>query len=141
MPRIMALDVGEATLGVALSDPLGVTARPLLTIRRSGLKRDFDAIAGLAREHEVSAIVVGLPLTLSGETGPAARKALAFSDALGRALSLPVHTWDERLTTVQAERSLLEGDVRRSRRRDVINHVAAALILQSWLDRGGGSVS
>jgi len=140
MPRILALDLGDVTVGVAVSDPLGVIARPLLTLRRIGPRRDLRAIAELVREHEVSAIVVGLPLLLSGEAGPAAAKAEAFSRALGEAIAVPIHTWDERLTTVQAERALLEADLGRRRRREVINQVAAAIILQSWLDSRGGAL-
>jgi putative Holliday junction resolvase len=134
MARIMALDVGEATLGVALSDPLGITAQPFTTIKRRNLREDLRALADLAREREVTLVVVGLPLRLGGQDGPAAESVRQFAAKLGRSIGLPVETWDERLTTVQAERALLEGDVSRRRRREVVNQIAAAIILQSYLD-------
>ena len=132
--RTMALDVGSARIGVAISDPLGLTAQPVDTIQRTGIKQDLKVIADLARKHEADAIVVGLPLKLDGEPGPAAASILQFVDRLRAVVSLPVVTWDERLSTVQAERALLEGDMSRSRRRDTIDRVAAAIILQSYLD-------
>jgi putative pre-16S rRNA nuclease len=134
MPRIMALDVGEATLGVAVSDSLGITAQPITTIRRQSLKKDLVAIAHLIREHEITSIVVGMPLRLAGDAGPAARSVELFVSKLEESVGLPVVTWDERMTTVQAERALLEGDVSRRRRKEVINQIAAAIILQSFLD-------
>ena len=134
MPRIMALDVGEVTLGVAVSDVLGITAQPVTTLRRRGIKQDLRAIAELVGEYEISSFVVGLPLRLAGDAGPAADGAEVFAAKLRAALKLPVDTWDERLSTVQAERALLEGDVSRRKRREVINQVAAAIILQSFLD-------
>jgi len=134
MSRIMALDVGEATLGVAVSDPLGMTAQPVTTIRRVGMKADLRALSSLIERYEVDSIVVGLPLTLAGERGPAAEGIIAFAERLSRSTRIPVVTWDERLTTVQAERALLEADMSRRRRREVINQVAAAIILQSYLD-------
>jgi len=130
----MALDVGEARVGVAVSDPLGLTAQPVTTIRRVGIERDLKAVADLARQCEAGAIVVGLPLKLDGGTGPAAASILAFVERLRGAVEIPVVTWDERLSTVQAERALLEGDVSRRRRRETIDRVAAAIILQSYLD-------
>ena len=134
MSRIMALDVGSVTLGVAVSDELGITAQPVTTLKRRGWSHDLRAVGDLAREYDVSAFVVGLPLRLSGEAGPAAGGAEVFAAKLRSAVGIPVQTWDERLSTVQAERSLLEGDVSRRRRREVINQVAAAIILQSFLD-------
>ena len=134
MGRIMALDVGEVTLGIAVSDALGITAQPVTTLKRRSLKNDFAAIAELVREHEVTSFVVGLPLRLTGLAGSAAEGAAAFAAKLQTSLGLPVQTWDERMSTVQAERALLEGDVSRRRRREVINQVAAAIILQSYLD-------
>lgn len=130
----MALDVGSARVGVAISDPLGLTAQPVSTIQRTGIKQDLKAIVDLARKHEADSIVVGLPLKLDGETGPAAVSILQFVDRLRAVVSIPVVTWDERLSTVQAERALLEGDMSRRRRRDMIDKVAAAIILQAYLD-------
>ena len=134
MSRIMALDVGESTVGIAVSDPLGLTAQPVATLRRTTLAKDLAAIHAMVRSHEVTSIVVGLPLRMSGEAGPAAVAAIAFAKRIGEAVKLPVTTWDERLTTVQAERCLLEADLSRRHRRRVIDTVAAALILQSFLD-------
>jgi putative Holliday junction resolvase len=135
MSRIMAIDVGSVTLGIAVSDPLGVTAQPITTLRRVGPRKDIDAIVALARRHEVTSFLVGLPLRLTGDEGEAAQSARRFAETLAERSALPVETWDERFTTVQAERSLLEGDLSRRRRREVINQVAAALLLQSYLDR------
>ncbi len=135
MGRVMALDVGEATVGVALGDPLGIAAHPLLTLRRRGLAADLRALADLIRQHEVDRVVVGLPLRLAGDAGPAARQAEAFAESLRCATDVVVEMWDERLTSVQAQRALLEADLSRRRRRDVIHQVAAALILQGYLDR------
>ena len=132
--RIMALDVGEATLGVAISDELGITAQPITTIDRRGMKHDLRAIADLVDRHEVGTIVVGLPLRLSGVAGSSAESTLEFAERVRARVNLPIVTWDERYSTMQAERVLLEGDVSRRRRREVINQIAAAIILQSYLD-------
>ena len=138
-PRVMGLDYGERRIGIALSDPLGLTAQPLTTLERTSLDRDLDALAALLRRHGVRRIVIGLPLSLKGERGERARAAEGFGRRLQRATGVPVESWDERLTSVQAERALLEGDVSRKRRREVIDRTAAVFILQSWLDaRGAG---
>ena len=130
----MALDVGEARVGVAVSDALGLSAQPTATIRRVGLARDVKAVADLVRQHEVTLIVVGLPLKLDGEAGPAVASILRFVERLKGAVSIPVVTFDERFSTVQAERALLEGNVSRRRRREAVDRVAAAIILQAYLD-------
>ena len=132
--RIMALDVGEVTLGVAMSDELGITAQPITTLDRRGIKHDLRAIAELVASHEVGTIVVGLPLRLSGVVGTSATEALEFAERVRARVNLPVVTWDERYSTMQAERVLLEGDASRRKRREVINQIAAAIILQSYLD-------
>lgn len=133
--RVLAIDPGEARIGVAVSDPLGITAQPIGFVARRGEARDLEAIRGLVSQHEAVRVVVGHPLRLSGEAGEAARRAGALADRLREALGgTPVELWDERLTTAQAERALLEGDVRRNRRRRAVDAIAAALILQSWLD-------
>ncbi len=137
----MAIDVGSMTLGIAISDPLGLTAQPITTLRRIGPRKDLDAVMKLVREHEVVSFVVGLPLRLPGDEGQAAQSARQFAETLATRSALPVATWDERFTTVQAERALLEGDVSRARRRQVINQIAAALMLQSFLDSKGRSSS
>lgn len=139
--RIMALDYGERRIGVALSDPLRLTASPLLTLTRESPARDVAALRGLVEAHEVGRIVVGLPLAMNGTRTAMTDKAEKFAGLVGRATGVPVDTWDERLTTAQATRALIEGDVRRERRREVIDQVAAVILLQSYLDarRAGGA--
>jgi len=132
--RIMALDYGDRRIGVALSDPLGITARPLLTLTRTTWESDLERIRAMTREHDIRRIVVGLPLDMDGTRGERVRLTEVFMERVRRATGLPVHPWDERLTTLQAERTLLEGDLSRSRRRRVIDQVAAVILLQSYLD-------
>ena len=132
--RTMGLDVGTKTVGVAVSDGLGLTAQAITTVRRTSLKADLAALTELAREHEVSRVVVGLPLNMDGSEGPRAEASRKFAEAVGQALGVPVEFWDERLSTVAAERTLLEADHTRARRRQVIDQVAAQFILQGWLD-------
>jgi len=130
----MGLDVGERRIGVALSDPLGSFAQPHTTVTVEGRKSDVPKIAAIARDHEVSGLVVGLPLHMHGEEGEAAKKARRLGNAVAANLGLEVTYWDERLTTVQAERTLIDGGVRRNRRKGVVDQVAAVLILQAYLD-------
>jgi putative holliday junction resolvase len=133
--RALGLDLGSKRIGVALSDSSGALASPYETVERSGdLHRDHRRILELAEEAEVEAIVVGLPLGLDGGVGPAARGVLDEVDQLRRVTSLPVETYDERLTTVTATRLLREGGVKGKARRRVVDKVAATVILQSWLD-------
>jgi putative Holliday junction resolvase len=139
-PRVMGLDYGEKRIGVALSDPLGLTAQPLTTLERTSLEQDLDALAALQVKHEVRRVVIGLPLSLKGERGDRARAAEGFGRRLERRTGVPVEAWDERLTSVQAERALLEGDVSRKRRREVIDRTAAVFILQSWLDAHAAAI-
>jgi putative Holliday junction resolvase len=137
--RTFGLDVGTRTVGVAVSDALGMTAQPLTTLRRTGLRADLAELRRLAETHEVSHAVVGLPLNMDGSEGPSAAAARAFGEALARALDITVEYQDERLSTVAAQRALLEADVPRARRREVVDQVAAALILQTWLDTRQGN--
>ncbi len=130
----MGLDVGTKTIGVAVSDGLGLTAQGVTTVRRTSLKADLAALTALVREHEVERVVIGLPLNMDGSEGPRAEASRKFADTVGQALGLPVEFWDERLSTVAATRTLLEADVSRARRREVIDQVAAQFILQGWLD-------
>jgi len=130
----MALDVGERRIGVALSDPLGSFAQPHTTVAVEGRKSDLPKLAAIARDHEVEALVVGLPLHMHGEEGEAAKRARRLGNALGGALGIEVTYWDERLTTVQAERTLIDGGMRRRDRKGVVDQVAAVLILQAYLD-------
>jgi putative Holliday junction resolvase len=136
----MGLDVGDRRIGIALSDESALIASPRETLERKGNKKDIAHLLDLARREDVSEIVVGLPLSLDGSSGPQAEKVGRFVEALRSSTSLPVTTWDERLTTVSAERLLVEADLSRSRRRGTVDRVAAALILQSYLDSRRASV-
>lgn len=132
--RVLGVDLGERRIGLALSDPLGLIASPLAVLERSGdPAADHRAIVAAARDAGAGRIVVGLPLSLGGGEGPAARAVRAEMEAIG-ALGLPVEAHDERLTTVTAERVLAAGGVRGPARRRRVDKVAAAVILQSWLD-------
>lgn len=138
--RIMALDLGEKTIGVAVSDELKITAQGIKTIRRRGIQTDLAELRDLIHEFEVERVVVGMPRNMNGSYGPAAEKAGEFVEKL-QVLKLPVETVDERLTTKIAEQALIEGNVRRNKRRKVIDQVAATLILQGYLagqGRGAG---
>jgi putative Holliday junction resolvase len=130
----MGLDVGTKTVGVAVADELGFTAQPITVVRRSNLKADLAELIRLAADRAVDRFVLGLPLNMDGTEGPRAQATRKFGDALAKASNLLVIYQDERLTTVAAERSLLEADVSRQKRREVIDQVAASLILQGWLD-------
>ncbi len=132
--RIMALDLGEKYIGVAISDPLGLTSAGLLKIDRKSIKKDLYEIHRLVEEYAAERVVLGLPLNMNGTRGPAAEHAEAFARRLKGRLRVPVTMWDERLSTVTAEKVLIEGDVRRKERREVIDKMAAVVILQSYLD-------
>lgn len=133
--RALGLDLGSRRIGVAVSDSAGTVATPVDVVVRSGdRRRDHRVIAGLVREWEAEIVVVGLPYSLSGDLGPAARAALAEARELGATVGVPVETYDERLTTVTAERSLMEQRMTADARRRVVDKVAAAVLLQSWLD-------
>lgn len=134
LPRIMALDVGSKTIGVAVSDPLGWTGQGVGVIRRKSREHDLAEVGRLVREWDVSELVVGLPLSLDGRHGPQAKLVEGFARQLADATGLPVHLHDERLTTREAERLLVGADLSRRRRRQVIDKTAAVLILQSYLD-------
>jgi len=133
--RALGLDLGSKRIGVALSDSGGRLATPYEVVARSGDRaRDHRRILDLAAEAEVEAIVVGLPLSLDGSVGRAAKRALAEAAELGATTDLPVETYDERLSTVTADRYLMEMDLNAAARRKVVDKVAAAVILQAWLD-------
>jgi putative holliday junction resolvase len=135
--RALGLDIGTRRIGVALSDSGGTVATPYEVVDRSGDRgRDHRRIAALAGEAGADVVVVGMPLSLDGSIGPAAQAVLDEIDQLRGALAVEIVTWDERLSTVQAERSLRAGNVRKARRRRVVDQVAATVILQSWLDAG-----
>lgn len=132
---LMGLDHGTKTIGVAVSDGLRMTATALTTIKRRKFAQDADALAEIVRTRAVAGVVVGLPLNMDGSEGPRAQSARAFARNLSERLALPVALWDERLSTVAAERTLLEADASRKRRREVIDSLAAQHILQGVLDR------
>ena len=132
--RVLAVDLGTVRVGLALSDPLRITGQPMGRIPRRALRNDLRALIDLVTANDVSIVVVGHPLLMSGIAGERARDAQAFAERLRAAIPCPVVLWDERLTTVQAERALLEGNVSRRHRRSVVDAAAAALLLQSWLD-------
>ncbi len=135
--RALGLDLGSKRVGVAISDSRGSIATPIEVIRRVGdRKREHQMISDLVEEWEAEIVVVGMPFSLDGTMGPAAKLCLSESKALGDTLTVPVVTYDERLTTVTAERSLKEQDMNAADRRRVIDMVAASVILQSWLDSG-----
>ncbi len=132
--RVLGLDVGERRIGVSLSDALGLTAQRLTLIQRQTLAQDVKTVAALVEEREATAVVVGLPITMRGDIGEQAQRVMTVVEALRGALSCPVHVMDERLTTAQGERALLETDTSRSKRKRLIDQVAAQLILQAYLD-------
>ena len=133
--RILGLDPGSKRIGVALSDELGWTAQPLETYHRRSLEADVAHIRSLVDRHEVREVVLGLPLRMNGQPGPAAEAARCLRERLEQALSVPIVAWDERLTTAAAERMLIQADVSREKRKFAVDRVAAALLLQNYLDR------
>lgn len=135
MGRIMALDVGDVRIGIAVSDPMGIIANPLETYTRSGdVNRDAQYIVKLAESREVTLFVSGLPLGLNGNENEQTRKTRDFIEVLASFTDVPVHFLDERFTTLSAERTLIQGNVRREDRKKVIDKVAATIILQNYLD-------
>lgn len=132
-PRIMGLDVGDRRIGVAVSDALGLTAQPVLTLVRTNRRQDLKSLQRLIRRHNCSAIVVGNPLYMSGDQSPQAAKAQAFAEMLRKETGLPVHLWDERLTTTEAHRHLHTAGRPGSEHKAVVDQVAAVLILESYL--------
>ena len=132
--RVIGLDVGDKTVGIAVSDELGLTAQGLPTLRREGLAADLAYLRGVAQEQDATRLIVGLPLNMDGTEGQRVAVSRKFGDALGKLTGLPVEYWDERLTTAQAERVLIDADVSRRKRRQVIDKLAAQVILQGWLD-------
>ena len=134
---LMGLDLGTETIGVAVSDGFQSVASPLETIRRKKFGMDSDRLLDIAARREIKGIVLGLPLNMDGSEGPRCQSTRAFARNLSMKTELPIAFWDERLSTVAAERALLEADTTRKRRGEVIDHVAASYILQGALDRLG----
>lgn len=136
--RILGLDPGERRIGIAISDPTGMLAHPLQTLVRGSREEDFAAIAALVAEHDVELVVVGWPLSLDGTEGPQARRVARYTDALAACLPVPVVSWDERFTTAAADEILRQirgrKGRRRARARGQVDAIAAAVILQSYLD-------
>lgn len=140
MSRVLGVDLGTVRIGIALSDPTGAVASPLDTIIHRDRRKDLAAVAAVARAHRVERIVVGWPRNMDGTAGPAAKRAEAFADSLRQMVDVPVDLWDERLSTVAAERILRDANVRRERRSSIRDRVAAAIILQAYLAvRPGGN--
>ncbi|SHH60801.1 Holliday junction resolvase RuvX [Sporanaerobacter acetigenes] len=135
MERILGLDVGDKTIGVAVSDPLGLIAQGVTTIRRTSIKNDMEELKNIVNQYNVSKVVVGLPKNMNNTIGPQGQKVLNFVEKMEKVLNIEIVLEDERLTTVSAERMLIDGDVRREKRKKVIDKVAATYILQTFLDR------
>ena len=133
--RIMALDVGSRTIGIACSDALLMTAQGIETIRRTSLENDFKRLSDLISEYEVHELVVGMPKNMNGTKGERAEKTEEFVGKMKEVIALPITFWDERLSTVMAERQLIAADVSRKKRKGVIDKMAAVVILQGYLDR------
>ena len=133
--RILGLDVGSHTIGVAVSDQLAVFAQGLKTIKRKSMETDLHEISAIISELEIEKIIVGLPKNLDGSLGPQAEVSLQWIRALRRRFRLPVVGWDERLSTIGASRALFEADVSRKKRKAVIDKMAAVFILQGYLDK------
>ena len=136
MERYIGLDVGDRTIGVAISDPFLLTAQSLMTIKRKSKIEDIEIINGIIKEKEVSKIIVGLPKNMNNTIGPQAKKVKTFVKELRKHTDLDIEYVDERLTTVSATRVLIEQNVSRKKRKDVIDSVATTYILQTYLDMG-----
>lgn len=130
----MGLDVGDKTIGVSVSDELGWTAQAIEVIRRGSLDQDLGRLQELVTEYSIGKIIVGLPKNMNGTIGPRGELCREFAQQVGEKTQLPTEMWDERLSTVAAERALLQADVSRKKRKKVIDKVAAVMILQGYLD-------
>ena len=137
--RILAIDHGSRRMGMAVSDPLGITAQGIETLQRRNKRADFNYLGRIIREYDVREIVVGRPLRMSGEAGTQSRKAEEFAEELRQKFNLPVHLWDERLTSAEANRLLREAEVSTQRRAQAVDRMAAVLILQSFLEARGSN--
>jgi putative Holliday junction resolvase len=132
--RILGLDIGDKTIGVAISDPLGFTAQGITTIKRKSKDKDIEELRAICNEYGVESIVAGLPKNMNGTLGPQSEKVLAFCKFIEENLKLSIKMWDERLTTVAAHRAMLEADLSRSKRKKIVDKMAATYILQGYLD-------
>lgn len=132
--RILALDVGEKNIGLAISDKLGLIAQGLPTLRHQTKDEDISAIANILKDHHITEVVVGIPVNLDGSLGKKAQEVAVFLEDLKKKITLPIKVWDERFTSVQAEKVLLEAGLSRKKRKRKIDQLAARLILQNYLD-------
>jgi putative Holliday junction resolvase len=133
-PRVLGLDVGSRRIGIAISDPLGLTAQGLPTLQRQNKRLDFEHLTKVVKDYQISEIVVGYPLRLSGAEGIQSEKMQLFAEELRKKFGLPVHLWDERLTSTQANRLLRETDLSIKKRGQAVDRMAATLILQNWME-------
>ena len=133
--RILGLDIGTKTIGVAISDPLGWTAQGITTIRRKNYTNDMEAIKKICNEYSVETIVAGMPKNMNGTIGPSGEMVIELCERLKEVVNIDIEFWDERLTTVAAHRAMLEADLSRSKRNKIVDKVAATYILQGYLDR------
>lgn len=132
--RVLGLDVGEKTIGVAISDPLGFTAQGVKTVYRKSKKADIEELKQICKDYEVDTIVVGFPKNMNGTVGPQGEKVLSLCEFIKENIDLPIKMWDERLTTVAAHRAMLEADLSRAKRKKLVDKIAATYILQGYLD-------
>lgn len=135
--RVMGLDMGTRTIGVAVSDPLGMTAQPVKTVKRTGRSADIKELSAIIAEFEITEIVLGLPLRLNGTQSPMSEAVEFFAEKLGTHTGLPIKLWDERLSTAAVTRVLKEADMSRAKRKKVVDKLAACYILQGYLDSRG----
>jgi len=135
--RVLGLDVGARRIGLAVTDALGITAQGLETLQRKNKKQDFAYLNRVLREYDVKEIVVGLPLRMSGQEGTQSEKIRIFAAELEKKFGLPVHLWDERLTSAEANRFLRESELSIEKRAKAVDRMAAVLILQGWMERNG----
>lgn len=132
--RILGLDIGDKTIGVALSDPLGITAQGITTIKRKNTEKDIAELKSICEKYNVELIISGLPKNMNGTLGHQSEKVINFCGVIERDINLPIKMWDERLTTVAANRAMIEGNLSRAKRKKIVDKMAAIYILQGYLD-------
>ncbi|KGN02975.1 Holliday junction resolvase [Clostridium novyi A str. 4570] len=132
--RVLGLDVGDRTIGVAVSDPLGFTAQGITTVHRKSVEEDIDELKKICKEYAVELIISGLPKNMNGTVGEQGEKVIEFCDLLKEEIKIPIKMWDERLTTVAAHRAMLEANLSRAKRKKIVDKMAATYILQGYLD-------
>ena len=132
--RILGLDLGDRTIGVAVSDPLGFTAQGITTIRRKSLQYDIEELKKICKEYNIEKVLLGYPKNMNGTEGPRCEIVREFAEVIKEQLDLPIQFWDERLSTVAAHRAMLEADLSREKRKKIVDKIAAVYILQGYLD-------